>query len=586
MKIRNVYYALLAILVAGLFSSCEKEAKTPYETGEKLISMVAEGGSNEIEIIVDPAKQNSVSLQAEIDQLSAYGIVVAVEPSSNLVAEYNKERGTDYQEIPASAYDIKVSDFIFPKYAATSSHVNISFTSADLQGETTYLLPIQMKAVRGDDNASIDPTKDVIYLIIKRLPPPKLVHLTDVELTTEIGPGKKNWFAAYATAKDGTHIFTVEEAAEQSEMMDFAAVKHGKNLRFHPSIIGWQHGGDYHRYIYPYTIGFEKLNHTANLNRTFGKELFDRVNTAEELVGAIAYLDANDSYNFYATDRMTTKDLQKLDENNRVLISAWSPTIGKTQQFMLIYLKEINTLAGGHFAVKMDIKYIETDVRTEFANTPGQNVTIDNPAYVASSEIEEFKGITLTTEIGAGQKNWFAAYATSDDGSHAFTVEEAAKQSEMMDFAAILYDDADVRLYTAYIGYKHPTYKDRIAPYTQGFSKLTYLMMGGLGAGSSYATQPEHYAQVKDVKSLTDLVLSYSYSYARADRMTTDKLHQDAVGIIGWGSKVGVNQSYGIYIVRVLEPTSNGHYRITLDIKVPKSNVRTPNNSSSVVNPD
>lgn len=577
---------LSVILITTALVGCDEE-KSIYETGQKMVSMVTTSDINQIEIVVDPARQNKVSLQAQIDQISAFGIVVDIESNSNLIEEYNQKNQTDYLELPPSSYALEVAEFIFPKYTNLSSHVSISLTSGDMQDETTYLLPIQMAVVEGDDNAIIDTSNDVVYLVISKLPPPKLIHLKDIELTTEIGPDKKNWFSAFATNSEGEHTFTVEEAALQSHMMDFALTRHGSNVRLHPSIIGWQHGGDYHRYIWPYTTGFEKLTMITNMNKLYSTQMFDEIKTSEDIVTKISGLIVSDNYNFPISDRMTSHNLQsQISGDNRVLIQGWGPRIGMNNHYSFIHIKEVTAVGGEDYKVIFDIKFIEIDARTESANTSGQNVVIDNPGYDSSNVMVEYKGVELTTEVGPGKKNWFSAYADSEMVT--FTQEEARDKSNMMDFAPVVHSTDEVRLYSAIIGHSHADYKVRTAPYVNGFPKLTYTMIGGRRVGSSDATFPEHYDSVKDVQSMTQLVKNYwkTYSYPTANRMNSDKLVVDAVGILGWGHKIGVNSKFGIFIIRELQPTSNGNYKVVLDIKVPATNTRTSNNGSMVSNPD
>lgn len=581
----KIFNFILGVVLIGTIFSCSEE-KSIYETGPKVISMVEKDDSNEIEIVVDPARQNKVELQAEVDQISAYGIVVGVEPNSTLVDEYNEKHQTNYLALPPSSYNIDVAEFIFPKYTNLSSHVNISFTSGDMQNGVKYLLPIQMTVVSGDENASINTNKDVIYLIVSKLPPPKLIHLKDVELTTEIGPGKKNWFAAYATNSEGGHTFTVEEAAEQSHMMDFALVRHGSNIKLHPSIIGWQHGGDYQRYIWPYTIGFEKLTLITNMNRLYPTSMFEEIQTTEDIVEKIVELTAT-GYNFPVSDRMTSHNLQsQITGDSRVLIQGWGPRIGQNNHYSFLLIKEVTPTTDGNYKVVFDIKFTEVDARTEAASTSGQNVVIDNPGYDPSNEIVEYKGVELTTEIGPGKKNWFSAYASPD--MVAFTQEEARSKSNMMDFAPVVHSGDEVRLYSAIIGYSHPDYKERVAPYVNGFQRLTYTMLGGRRPGNADETLPEHYDSVTDVSSMNQLVKNYwnTYSYPSANRMNTDKLIKDYVGIMAWGHTIGINNKFGVFIVRDIQPTTNGNYKVVLDIKVPKSNARISNNGSMVTNPD
>lgn len=86
----NIYNFILCVVLMGTIFGCSEE-KSIYETGDKVITMVEKGESNEIEIVVDPARQNKVELQAQIDQISAYGIVVGVETNNSLVEEYNQK---------------------------------------------------------------------------------------------------------------------------------------------------------------------------------------------------------------------------------------------------------------------------------------------------------------------------------------------------------------------------------------------------------------------------------------------------------------------------------------------------------------
>lgn len=574
----------LFILLLGL-TSCEDDSKSVYETGQKVVSIITENDPVK-EIVVDPAQKAQVSLQARIDQLSAFGIVVEVESNPDLIAEYNEKNGTDYQELSPSSYAFETSRFIFPRYSDISSHVNINLFTTGMQEDVKYLLPVQMIQIKGDENAFIDDQASIMYFVVSKLPPPKLLLLEDVELTTEIGPDKKNWFAAYATNAEGGHTFTVEEAAEQSHMMDFALVKHGNNIRLHPSIVGWQHGGDYHKFTSMYINGFKYLTLIINMNKLYSSDLFYSINTTEELVAKIDELKVTDNYNFYSADRMTSHNLQnQITGNNRVLIQGYGPRIGKNVQFSLLHIKEVTALSGGDYKVKFDIKYVDHDVRTESNESDGQNVLIDNPAYSPSNVMKEYKGIELTTEIGPDKKNWFSAYA--DATVKAFTQEEARSKSSMMDLTPVIHAADEVRFYSACIGINDASYKERIAPYINGFSRLTYLMLSGWRAGSVDATKPEHYDNVTDVKSMTQLIDFYraGYAYPVANRVTSEKLAKDAVGVIAWGHKVGVNNQYGIYIVRDFQPTANGHYKVVLDIKVPESNARTPNSASTVTNP-
>lgn len=588
----KIFHFLLVLLLLSVIS-CSDDEKNVYETGQKVISLVQPQEENDpLELIVDPAQRSQVKLQAKIDNRSAYGIVVEVEVRGNLVEEFNKKHGTNYQELSANSYSFESNEFIFPKYSETSSSVVININSGGMETHAEYLLPIQMVLVNGDQNATIDPESNTKYIVVSKLAPPELIHLKDVELTTEIGPDKKNWFAAYATNSEGGHTFTVDEAREQSDKMDFALLKFGNNLRLHPSIIGWQHGGDYQRFLYPYIAGFEKLTHLATMNRLFTTDVFDEITTSEEMVEKVAELREIENYNFYVADRMTTHNLQSLGTEKPVLMQGYGPKIAVNSQFSFIHIKEVTSINGGtDYKVRFDIKYIDVDAREEALETDGQTVIIDNPGYNPSNEIVEYKGLELTTEIGPDKKNWFSAYA--DENQKTFTQVEAREFSSMMDFTMVKHTSNEVRFYDAYVGYHHGgEYETRIAPYIEGFSKLPYTMMGGWRGGTADATKIEHYNDVTDISSLNALIGFYvkTYGYPNTDRMVSDGLAKDRVGVMGWGTKDQangkfINNAFGIYIIRDFQATTDGHYKAVFDIKIPKHNVRQYNSSTTVNNP-
>jgi len=361
---------------------CDDDEKSTYETGQKVVSLIKPDDKNVIEVVVDPSKKSVVSLQAQIDQLSAFGIVVEVEARAELIEKYNKEHGTGYQELSPSSYTFEKSEFIFPKYSTVSSHVQVSLNTNSMQDDVMYLLPVQMILISGDENASIDESGDVLYIKVSKLPPPALVHLKDLEITTEIGIDKKNWFSAYATNSQGGHTFTLEEAAQHSGKMDFVLLKHGSNVRIYPSIIGWKHGGDYQKYIVPYIVGFEKLTHTGNANRLLTIDLFNSVNSAEDMIKEVDAIKAS-GYNPYAVDRMASHNLQsQITGDSRVLLLCWGPKLNVNTQFGLIYIKDVTTVNGGvSYTMKFDFKYVDSDIREEVLKIDGQNTIIDNPDY-------------------------------------------------------------------------------------------------------------------------------------------------------------------------------------------------------------
>ncbi len=60
----------------------------------------------------------------------------------------------------------------------------------------------------------------------------RLLRFSNIVLTSEVGPGKNNWFSAYKAL----HVFDVTNAAAQ-EMIDFGAIVYNKAFRYVPPFI-------------------------------------------------------------------------------------------------------------------------------------------------------------------------------------------------------------------------------------------------------------------------------------------------------------------------------------------------------------
>lgn len=585
--IYNIKYWLLLLSMLGLLIGCSDDEKDEYYAKAKEISF--QNSKDLVSVNLLAPKDTVVRVKAQLSSMSSQHIIAEVEVDNSLIAIYNKKHGTEYKELSPQAYDLSMDQVIIPRYSEESTHLEIRLRTAPLKDADKYLLPIKIASTTGDENLTLAPDSSVLYILFskKDVPPIPFIFLQDVELTTVIGEGKKNWFSAYATNSEGGHTFGVKEAAEKSEMMDFVLIKHGSDLKFHPSIIGKQHGGAYLANMTPYTKGFKKLTHLFHPGPT-GAAVptiadFEAVNSNEEMQLKVAELNKRGYGVYYTGDRMTTTNLL----STPVLVQGWGPMIGKNENFAIMHIKQITPINdGADYSIKFDIKYFGHDVRTEYANAPNQNVVVDNPDYNVNNEIKEYKGVELTTEIGEGKKNWFSAYA---GGSTTFTQEEAKTKSAMMDFAIIKFGDGDVRLNPAIIGKQHGgDHQTRIAPYVEGFSKLTYTLIGGQRKGSKDETKPEHYDKVTDIVSLKAQIEEYrtlGYNYMAANRMMTDKLAVGSVAVIGWGNTIGKNEAVGMLIVRSIEATEGGHYKVKLDIKVPVSDSRTPNNGSAVANP-
>lgn len=207
----------------------------------------------------------------------------------------------------------------------------------------------------------------VLELPVKRVIFP-LVHLEGVELTTEIGAGKPNWFAAYLAP----HVFDQASAVVNQEKMDIMVVVYGGTaLRFMPSAV--YEAASYTAIVAPYMVGFTKATYTlVTSNRAkITSDAFAGLENDEDLETFIRdkiiapTSQGGENYNVVGTNRRISTNLAA----NTGYIIGWGSYVkggaARNEAFALIYVKEVSFVDGvGH--VKFDIKFPKTDYRTMY----------------------------------------------------------------------------------------------------------------------------------------------------------------------------------------------------------------------------
>lgn len=194
----------------------------------------------------------------------------------------------------------------------------------------------------------------------------KLVHFSDITLTSKVGAGLNNWFSAY----QAPHVFDVPNAANNQLMVDFALVNYnGSGFRIMPAAV-FAAGDSYRTAMAPYMQGFTKAPYTlvtANRN-AITQEAFDALEWDGEMM---EFLDAKvrapkdqggENYNFYGTNRRTNSDLQI----GKGFIIGWGqlePT--NNQGFGLVMVKDF-AIVDGEATVTLEIKVPAEDQRTKY----------------------------------------------------------------------------------------------------------------------------------------------------------------------------------------------------------------------------
>lgn len=199
----------------------------------------------------------------------------------------------------------------------------------------------------------------------------KLLSYT-VELSTEIGPGKNNWFSAYKSP----HVFSASAATTVQSMLDFAFVKYSSNsFRIMPGAVV-QAGAAYKNAMSPYMPGFSNCTYTlVTVNRpSLDQKAFDSLTWDEEMndflqskiIAPIA--GGGENYNIKTTNRRFNGDLE---EGKGFIIGwgswTWGASTADNSAFGVVMVKSY-TESGGNARVTLEIKVPQENMRTRYSS--------------------------------------------------------------------------------------------------------------------------------------------------------------------------------------------------------------------------
>ena len=370
-------YNLISILLLSFLTTCygcSNDSEQIPIIGDKMI-VLNHAKVTHVELLAP--KDTSIYISSYLTTVSNENILAYVDADFDLVDEYNKANNTAYKGLQIDAFNIKNNQLILPRYNEKSSRIELQLLTEPLKDSEQYLLPLRINKIKGDNLVELNKDSTTVFFIFskKAVKPIPFMYLKDIELTTEIGKDKKNWFSAFANKLEQPYTFSVEEAKSKSEMMDFALVIVDDGPRFAPSIICDMHANTkYDKATRPYIEGFKTLTYLMNAthNTRYSPTLsdFNAINSYSALQDKIEELTKK-GYNYPVADRTISVPLKE----GLVLVQGWGPNIANNKDYALVYLKEVKSLNGGKdFKVKFDIKFFGDDVRTKYSSS-----SIDNP---------------------------------------------------------------------------------------------------------------------------------------------------------------------------------------------------------------
>jgi hypothetical protein len=198
----------------------------------------------------------------------------------------------------------------------------------------------------------------------------RLLHFPNIVLTTEIGPGKNNWFSAY----QAPHVFDINTAAPNQLMLDFAFIKYTATAnRIVPAAV-FNAGTAYTTAMAPYMVGFNKAPYTmVTANRphitpaTFAPLRWDGELTNFLQTNIVAPTSqGGENYNIVTANRRVSGDMIP-GEGFVIGWGSWnfSTSAVSNQAFGIVIVKDY-VVANGFATVTLDIKVPAEDNRTKY----------------------------------------------------------------------------------------------------------------------------------------------------------------------------------------------------------------------------
>lgn len=223
-------------------------------------------------------------------------------------------------------------------------------------------------------------------------------------------------------------------------------------------------------------------------------------------------------------------------------------------------------------------------IRVTGKNAGGITKVSEFPVEKFYTKLVHFTDITLTSEIGAGKNNWFAAWQEP----HVFDITNAAANQLMVDIGLIKYNSTSYRVMPAAVFAENATYKSAMDPYMIGFTKATYTMI----TANRNAITPEAFDQLEWDGQLMEFLDTKvraptaqggeNYNFYTTNRRTNTDLQVGKGFIIGWGQwSPTQNQAFGLVMVKAYSVV-DGVATATFEIKVPKEDMRTKYNPVSI----
>ena len=169
MKKYIVHFLMLTLAVAAVSCTKNEGEQQPVAQMKGMFYASSLSGNEIIEIT--PGKTKTIGIQAKADTLngsvSDIKLTIALKGEADAVASYNQAHGTNYPACPGSAYEFVTNEVMMPRYGVTSTSAKLRLSTAGLEDDQIYLLPVVIDKVTETENWELSPSPYAFVLLKK-----------------------------------------------------------------------------------------------------------------------------------------------------------------------------------------------------------------------------------------------------------------------------------------------------------------------------------------------------------------------------------------------------------------------------------
>lgn len=181
--------------------SCEQKLETPELPVPAVLAMQDSDAEPKRIELYDSGTTSTASVEFRVvaEAISGSTLNVTFKSDASKVDAFNQANGTDYMMAPAECFDLTEAKVMLPRYNTVSSTARVSVSTNGIPDSQTYILPITIARIEGDENVTVDTGKDVVYVIIKKyvLKDPVLLDRSDWEVIYCSSQGAEKMYNGY-----------------------------------------------------------------------------------------------------------------------------------------------------------------------------------------------------------------------------------------------------------------------------------------------------------------------------------------------------------------------------------------------------